>query len=205
MTAALLEVNDAEWGYSTGSGLFFPAKRVSFHVRPREIVLLTGPNGAGKTTILRGLLGLVRQGSGTIRWSLPRSLVSYVPQESAIDRSIPATALDVVRTGNPTDWGRGVGPARKALAHLGIESLATQHYAWLSGGQRQRVLFARAMVGSPKLLLLDEPTINVDAATADRIGELLTRLCTQDELGMVITSHVKDWVAATREVKVEVR
>jgi ABC-type Mn2+/Zn2+ transport system ATPase subunit len=205
MGETLLEVNDAEWGYTTGNGLFFPAERVSFEVRPREIVILSGPNGSGKTTILRGLLGLVRKGDGTVRWSIPRSRVSYVPQESAIDRSIPATALDVVRTGNPSAWGRGLDNARGALAHVGIEPLADHHYARLSGGQRQRVLVARAMVGGPKLMLLDEPTINVDSATAVRIGELLTRLCHEDELGMLITSHVKDWVEATREVTVEAK
>jgi ABC-type Mn2+/Zn2+ transport system ATPase subunit len=88
---------------------------------------------------------------------------------------------------------------------VGIESLAGHHYARLSGGQRQRVLVARAMVGGPKLMLLDEPAINVDAATAARIGKLLTRLCHEGELGMVITSHIRDWVEASREVTIEAR
>ncbi|MBU2502165.1 ATP-binding cassette domain-containing protein [bacterium] len=197
----LLEVRDAAWGYRLAGGWFTPAVPVSFTVSSGEIVLLSGDNGSGKTTILRGILGLVDQRAGEVAWGIESSGMGYVPQESVIDRSAPATALDVVRSGHPHRWGRGLDGARSALSMVGLEGKEDVLYGSLSGGQRQRVLMARALVGDPRLLILDEPTVNVDAGTAGQVGRLLQDLAATG-LGMVITSHVRDWIRAAREVRV---
>ena len=200
MTAApLVSVKEGRWGYRTPAGFRSPAAAVSFAVAEREIILLSGDNGSGKTTILRGMLGLVDRLSGQVDWSIDRRLVGYVPQESVIDRSVPATALDVVRTGAPNTWRGGNEEALGALDLVGLADRPRVLYGSLSGGQRQRVLVARALLGKPKLLILDEPTVNVDAETAQRIGRLLGEL-REHGPGMIITSHVRDWVSASREV-----
>ncbi len=197
----LMRVTDGIWGYHSSGGWFLPAKPVSFSVSEGEIVMLAGDNGSGKTTILRGILGLTDKFSGEVQWDVSREKVGYVPQESAVDGSVPATALDVVRTGEPLDWGGSEERANRALAQVGMEEMRRSLYGSLSGGQRQRVLVARALIGSPSLLVLDEPTVNVDAETAAQIGLLLEEL-RQEGLGMVITSHVKDWLQTTRVVTV---
>jgi ABC-type Mn2+/Zn2+ transport system ATPase subunit len=197
----LLEVRGGRWGYRPGDGVFYPARATDFAVDAGEIVMLSGPNGCGKTTILLGLLGRVTAQQGTVTWGVARGEIGYVPQESDIDRSIPATVMDIVRTGDPARWGKNRSEAGRAIEAVGMEVQKEAVFSRLSGGQRQRVLIARALIGQPRLLLLDEPTINVDAAGARRIGELLQRLA-QGGLGIVATSHVGGWVAATRQVAV---
>jgi len=198
---ALLEVRGGRWGYQTDQGTYFPAHAVDFEAQTGEIVMLTGPNGCGKTTILRGLLGLVPQHHGAVACGVSRTDIGYVRQESALDRSIPATVMDVVRTGDPARWAHGRREASRALDQVGMLEKGEVLFAQLSGGQRQRVLIARSLVGRPKLLLLDEPTINVDAQTAQKIGQMLTQLAS-DGLGIVGTSHVTGWVTASREIPI---
>lgn len=197
----LLEVEQGLWGYQISSGPLTPACPVSFSVSEKEIVLLSGDNGSGKTTILRGILDMVESMGGQVHWSIDRREVGYVPQESVLDRSVPATALDVVRTGSPNNWRSGKTDALAALAKVGLEQRSDVSYGSLSGGQRQRVLVARALLDDPKLLILDEPTVNVDAETAQRIGQLLEEIRQQGP-GMIITSHIRNWVTATRVVDV---
>jgi ABC-type Mn2+/Zn2+ transport system ATPase subunit len=120
-----------------------------------------------------------------------------------IDRSIPVSVLDVVRSGDPLNWPTGKQNALDALRFVQMAEFASRHVGRLSGGQRQRVLVARALAGAPRLLLLDEPTINVDENSARQIGLLLRRLTTERGLGMIVTSHVTDWIDADREVKVQ--
>jgi ABC-type Mn2+/Zn2+ transport system ATPase subunit len=198
---SLMKVTEGVWGYRTSGNWFLPAEPVSFTVTEGEIVMLAGDNGTGKTTILRGILGLTDKHSGSVEWNVAREKVGYVPQESVIDGSVPATALDVVRTGQPMNWGGSEERAGRAMAQVGIEDMRKTLFGSLSGGQRQRVLVARALIGSPSLLVLDEPTVNVDSETAAQIGVLLEEL-RHSGLGMVITSHVRDWLQTTRVVQV---
>lgn len=200
----LLTVTDGVWGYRQAGGWLLPAEAVSFQVCGGDIVMLAGDNGSGKTTILRGVLGLNEKRGGAVHWNIDRRDVGYVPQEGVIDGSVPARAMDVVRTGQPLDWGGSEERARHALAQVGLEDRADGLFGSLSGGQRQRVLVARALIGNPSLLVLDEPTVNVDSETADAIGRLLEGL-RGEGLGMVITSHVKDWVQSSRVVQVTAR
>ena len=199
--AKLLSVRDGVWGYRQAGGWLLPAHAVSFDVVRGDIVMLAGDNGSGKTTILRGVLGLNDRRGGTVTWGVAREMVGYVPQEGVIDGSVPARALDVVRTGQPLDWGGSKERALEALEQVGLRERADVLFGSLSGGQRQRVLVARALVGGPSLLVLDEPTVNVDAETADQIGALLESLRAAG-MGMLITSHVKDWVRSSRVVQV---
>ncbi len=198
----LLDVHQGQWGYSLNGGVHYPAKPVEFVVRAGDVVMLAGPNGAGKTTILLGLLGLVGHRVGHVFCGVPMEEIGYIRQESTIDRSVPANVMDVVRTGDAARWAGGRDQALTALKEVGLEGMEKDLFGRLSGGERQRVLIARSLMGRPRLLLLDEPTINVDITTAGRIGRLLARLA-EGGLGVLVTSHVSGWVDAARTVTVQ--
>ena len=164
-----------------------------------EFVTVVGPNGGGKTTLLKLVLGLLRPDSGSVRIfgcrpeeSKPR--MGYVPQRSDIDPSFPATVLDVVlmgRLGSTRRFGmytRGdVDAAMAALADVELAELSRRPFSKLSGGQRQRTLVARALVSQPDILLLDEPTANLDIAMEQELYEILLRLKTR--LTLLLVSH----------------
>lgn len=166
---------------------------VSFSVGRGEFTYVIGPNGGGKTTLLRLLLGLVKPGSGRIS-VLGRTppaanrRIGYLPQHQFYDPQFPITALEAVLTGlsfSPFASGRFREKALSALEEMGLGDEAERLYAVLSGGQRQRVLIARALVGDPELLLLDEPTANVDPAVEEALFDRLTRLRRKPTILMV--------------------
>ncbi len=198
----LLDVHQGQWGYARNGGVHYPAKPVELVVRAGDVVMLAGPNGAGKTTILLGLLGLVGHRVGRVFCGVPMEKIGYIPQESTIDRSVPANVMDIVRTGDAARWAGGRDQAMGALKEVGLEGMEQDLFGRLSGGQRQRVLIARSLMGRPRLLLLDEPTISVDLTTAGRIGRLLARLA-EGGLGVLVTSHVSGWVDVARTVTVQ--
>lgn len=155
-------------------------ENVTLHVPEGSFTGLIGPNGGGKTTVLRLTLGLLRPSRGTVRvFGQPverpgqfGSAIAYVPQRSEVDWSFPARVIDVVAMGA---YGRlGLGrrvprtvrdEALERLAWLGIEDLARRPIGRLSGGQQRRALLARALMGAPRLLLLDEPCAGLDTAS----------------------------------------
>ena len=160
---------------------------VTFTLRRGEFVAVLGPNGGGKTTLLRLILGLLEPASGSIHvfGSSPREAgdrLGYVPQYLRFDPRFPVQVLDVVLMGRLGPGRAGFyraadrEAARGALAAVGVEELAGRSFAELSGGQRQRVLIARALACRPELLLLDEPTANVDRVAERMLQELLSEL-----------------------------
>jgi zinc transport system ATP-binding protein len=205
MTAPVIEVRDLSFSYGGPPVL----EDVNLTVQPRDLACVIGPNGGGKTTLLRLLLGLLRPRRGTIRVlgenpGRARRRVGYMPQHARIDQAFPVNVLDVVLMGrlrHGPAWGpyraadRSV--ARDALAEVGVEALASRPFAALSGGQRQRVLIARALACEPELLLLDEPTANLDPAVQDELYELMRRL--HERLTVVIVSHDVGFVSAVFE------
>ncbi|HEV3195388.1 MAG TPA: metal ABC transporter ATP-binding protein [Candidatus Cybelea sp.] len=154
-----------------------------------ESLGIVGPNGSGKSTLLKTIAGLLLPSSGSLSVlgspprKLPPGTIAYVPQVEAVDWSFPATVWDVVAMGRFARlrfWQRFGARDRqvvhRALELVDIARLANRHIAHLSGGQQQRVFVARAIAQEPRLLLLDEPTTGVDAATEEALRRIVREL-----------------------------
>ena len=163
---------------------------ISFDVYDRDIITVVGPNGGGKTTLLKLILGLLKPDSGIIRVNGKRP--GYVPQFSHFDSKFPITVFDVVLSGRlESGWGfysrQDKKEAEKAISEMRLEEVRNSSFSALSGGQRQRVLIARALAGNPEILLLDEPTANVDASVGSYLSEILLELNLQ--LTIMLVTH----------------
>jgi zinc transport system ATP-binding protein len=171
---------------------------VDFAVPARSLVAVVGPNGGGKSTLVKLALGLLKPRHGRVRvfGEAPervRRRLGYVPQHLHFDPAFPVSALDVVLMGRVER--HRFGPYRKAdraealaaLDRVRLGHLARRGFPRLSGGERQRVLIAQALVSHPDLLLLDEPTANVDVAVEHEVYELLHGL--GERMTIVVVSH----------------
>ena len=179
---------------------------VSLTIMPGDFVGLLGPSGSGKTTLLRTVLGAVDLYEGEVlvngvATTKKRPRVGYVPQLETIDWNFPVTVQEVVMMGRTMEnklfpWYRKEEKdlAAEMMGRLGILDLADRHIRELSGGQQQRVFLARALISSPQLLLLDEPTSGVDIKTRDDVMHLLHDL-NHDGVTIIITTHEINAVA----------
>ena len=179
---------------------------VSLTIMPGDFVGLLGPSGSGKTTLLRTVLGAVDIYEGEVLvsgvpTSKKRPRVGYVPQLETIDWNFPVTVQEAVMMGRTMEnrlfpWYRKEEKelAAEMMGRLGILDLASRHIRELSGGQQQRVFLARALISSPQLLLLDEPTSGVDIKTRDDVMHLLHDL-NHDGVTIIITTHEINAVA----------
>jgi len=179
---------------------------VSLDIMEGDFVGLLGPSGSGKTTLLRTILGAVDIYQGVVEvegvpTSQQRPRVGYVPQLETIDWNFPVTVQEVVMMGRTMDnrffpWYRRKDRmlAAEMMERLGISELANRHIRELSGGQQQRVFLARALVGSRRILLLDEPTSGVDIKTRDDVMHVLHELNHQG-ITIIMTTHEINAVA----------
>ncbi len=160
---------------------------LNFRVREKDLVAVVGPNGGGKTTLLLLLLGLLEPTLGTVRVfgaapAAARVRIGYVPQHFSFDPRFPVSAFDVVRMGRVEKHALGLyrrednAAAERALEEVGMLDRRKRSFSRLSGGERQRVLIARALAGNPELLLMDEPTANVDSRAENALYELFHRI-----------------------------
>lgn len=157
---------------------------VSLTVRTGEIVTIVGPNGSGKTTLMRTIIGSVRPSSGRIQRAEGLRL-AYVPQRLAIDPSMPMTVAGFMAL--PQHRPRAAIAA--ALAHAGLAGLEQRQLAALSGGQMQRVLLARALMGNPQLLILDEGTAGLDQAGVAAFYARIERVRAETGCAVLMVSH----------------
>lgn len=174
-------------------------ENINLDVRPGEFFGLIGPNAAGKTTLLKLLLGLEKPDRGRIRvlGTTPeraRTRVGYVPQYPGYKRDFPVTVTDVVLTGRLGTTG-GIGwysrrdhdKVMEAMAAVAIEDIRERPVAALSGGQVQRMLIARALACEPQLLILDEPTANIDLRAEESIFSWLKQY--NARMTIIVVSH----------------
>jgi ABC-type Mn2+/Zn2+ transport system ATPase subunit len=194
---ALVRFDHATLGY----GRRVVLSDLTFDIPGGDFLGLVGPNGAGKTTILRAILGTLTPISGTVVVS-PDLRFGYVPQRDSVDYGFPLKVIDVVLMGRYDRIGLAKRPTRDdraralaALEHVGIANLADQQLSSLSGGQKQRTLIARALVGDPTILVLDEPTNGMDLVSTTQILGLVSELHDRDKLTVLMVSHALNEVA----------
>ncbi len=157
---------------------------VDLAVHPGEIVTIVGPNGSGKSTLLRVLIGAVAPSRGRVARA-PGLRIGYVPQKLFIDPSLPMTVRRFL--GLPRRIG--AEEAAAALARTGLPDLRHRQMADLSGGQFQRVLLARALLGRPNLLLLDEATQGLDQPGSARFYRLIESVRRETGCAVVMVGH----------------
>jgi zinc/manganese transport system ATP-binding protein len=203
-TRELVRFRGVSCGYDSRAVL----RDIDLTIREGAFVGIVGPSGAGKTTLLRAIVGAVPRIEGWLTFDgrpVGRggtSGVGWVPQLETVDWNFPATVREVVLMGRWSErpWQAWASredrvAADRLLDRLGIGGLGGRHIRQLSGGQQQRVFLARAMIGEPRLLLLDEPTSGVDLKTRDDILHLLADL-NGDGMTIVMTTHELNTVAA---------
>ena len=189
---------------------------VNLEICKGEFASIVGPNGGGKTTLLKLILGLIKPDSGTIRifGKEPHEMrhkIGYMPQYAHLDMNFPATAMDVALMGrldkkklwfSKSDRSKAI----EAIDQVGMLNFVKIGFNELSGGQKQRILIARALCASPDILLLDEPTANVDHETEENLLSILqnlnakiTILLVSHDLGFV-SKYVKSVICVNRNV-----
>lgn len=174
---------------------------VTFSVGSGRFVGILGPNGAGKTTLLRAILGLVEPSGGTIEvlGEKPRRgnpLIGYMPQLRRASPPVSLTGFELALSAvNGLKWGWPIASKAErdavwdALEHVGAADLAKRSINEMSGGERQRIAIAQALVGRPRLLLLDEPLISLDAAHQRGIVALAHELHEDLGISVLFCSH----------------
>lgn len=175
--------------------------RVSLAVGEGQFTGLIGSNGAGKTTLLRVILGLLRPDAGQVLvagrpLSRRNRLVGYVPQKIALDPDLPMRARDLVALGIdghclglPRRSGADAGRVEEALDAVGATRFADRRVGRLSGGEQQRVMIAHALVGRPRLLVLDEPLANLDITSTTEIVSVLAAVSADRGVAILISAH----------------
>jgi zinc transport system ATP-binding protein len=212
----VVAVSDLTFGYTSVPVV----EDVSLDIQPGEYVAVVGPNGSGKSTLMELVLGLRRPDTGEARlFGDPAhafddgARIGYVAQHVSAAKEMPITVREVVRMGRFAHVGFGTLGAEdnaivdRALETVGMSGFANRRITQLSGGQRQRAFIARALASEADLLVLDEPTVGVDAESVEAFYDLLralnddgiTILLIEHDLSAV-TEHAERVVCMNREV-----
>lgn len=195
--SALLRLEGATISYDGRAAV----EAASLEVGRGDYIGIVGPSGSGKTTLLKTLAGSIMPTTGRL-YRRMRLSVGYVPQVETVNWFFPVTVLEVVlMAGDPRrflPWPlrKELARAEAVLSRLGMAELKDRHIRALSGGQQTRVFIARALMGSPEVILLDEPTAGVDVATRHEVLHLLHDLNHDEQIAVVITTHDLNGIAA---------
>lgn len=195
MSNNIIEIIDLNYSYENGLSVL---KDVNLSIKKGESCCILGPNGGGKTTLLKLLLGFIKPDSGSIKIlgepvENVRHKIGYMPQVQHIDSDFPISVLEVVMFGTLSGtFGSFFSRSKRDVAmemlkKMNIEHLAKRSFSEISGGEKQRVLIARSLASKPEILLLDEPTANIDPGAEQCFYEMLDDL--QKELTLLTVSH----------------
>ena len=186
----IIDVKNLSLGYDK-KAVF---RGLNFSVSKGDFICVVGANGAGKTTLIKGILGLIKPLAGEIKFvNLKRKFVGYMPQETMVDPNFPAAVFEIVLSGtlnrehNIFYNKTAKADAEAALLKLGILKLKNKSFVDLSGGQRQKVLLARALVATKELLILDEPSNNLDKKSKAELYKIVQKLNAEGRTIMMVT------------------
>jgi zinc transport system ATP-binding protein len=200
MNQPIIDIRHLSFTYERGRVL----EDINFAVTEGDFLGLVGPNGSGKTTLLKCLLGLLKPDQGEIKlfgedirkfkeWHK----IGFVSQKAnSFNTGFPASVYEVVASGLTSKLGlfKMLKPVhhkkvKAAIEAVGLKNLSKHNIGELSGGQQQRTFIARALVSDPKLLILDEPTVGVDAQTVHNFYEMLKNLNTEMGITLLLVTH----------------
>ncbi|MBO4487273.1 MAG: metal ABC transporter ATP-binding protein [Bacteroidaceae bacterium] len=194
----LIEINNLSVNYGQTVAL----QNVSLTIAEHDYIGVIGPNGGGKTTLVKAILGLTEPTQGTITYRLPDGSethdmkIGYLPQYLAFDFRFPITVREVVSAG--LLGGKGLTghlnrderqQVSNIIKRMDLDQLAERSLAELSGGQRQHALMARALVGEPRLLILDEPTTYIDPDSQQQMYTMLRNLWDHSDCAILLVTH----------------
>ena len=190
MDTPLIRIQDMDAAYQRQQVL----TNVTLSIYERDFIGIIGPNGGGKTTLLKIILGLMKPQKGHIEYSVERSEIGYLPQGNQVDESFPITVIEVVASGLAKGSAmakRITTPERQrvgsVLEKVGLDKLQARSIGELSGGELQRTMLARAIVSSPRILILDEPDTHVDNRFEMELYVLLKDL--NEHMTILLVSH----------------
>jgi zinc transport system ATP-binding protein len=185
----MLEIENLDFNYLGSAPLF---ENANLCIRPNTFSIIIGPNGGGKTTLLNIIMGFLKPNKGTIRSSFKQ--IGYVPQAHKIDLEFPIRLIDHVRIGciQKLTWWGGFDKktdlfVQQILEKLDLWSIKDLRLKELSGGQLQRAQIAHALASNPDLLILDEPTSNIDPKAKKQILEILHSL--KETVTILMVTH----------------
>ena len=171
-------------GAGTQVGASWLVRGVDLTIARGEIVTLIGPNGSGKTTTAKLAIGMIAPDEGRV-WRRPALRIGYVPQRLVLDRTLPLTVARLLTLAAR----HSASAVEAALASVGIAHLKTAAVQGLSGGEFQRALMARALIGKPDLLVLDEPVQGVDFTGELALYDLIGSIRKETGCGVLLISH----------------
>ncbi len=204
MTDTLLEASGLSVVHSTPAGDVSALADASLTLAPGEFVVLVGPSGAGKTTLLHVLGGIQPVTTGTVRIGdveittaaerdldrVRREDLGYVFQSFGLITALSAEEnVELPLRIRGVDAGERAARVSRLLERVGLAAHAQQRPTELSGGQQQRVGIARALAGSPRILLADEPTGQLDSHTAVQMIDLISSIAHDDGLAVLLSTH----------------
>lgn len=172
---------------------------ISFSINQNDFLGIIGPNGAGKSTLFACMLGIITEFKGEIYFfgeNIRKSKkylrdVGYVPQKPVFEKNFPATVKEVVRMGLKKGSEKKID---EALQQVWIHELSHRRIGELSVGQQQRVFIAKALVGDPKVLILDEPVTGIDKQSTEIFYSILRDLNQKHNITIIWSSHDLDAV-----------
>ncbi|HEX6647069.1 MAG TPA: metal ABC transporter ATP-binding protein [Nitrososphaeraceae archaeon] len=192
----LVSVQSVSYYYNSESVL----ENVSFDIEEGDFLGIIGPNGAGKTTLFHCMLGLLNSYSGRItilNQDIKKNkkifkTIGYIPQKKSIDQKFPLTVQELVSLSLTRKTSKNI--VFEILKQVGLYKMKNKTIGQLSGGQQQRVLIAKALVNNPIILMLDEPTNELDQKSQNDFYFLLKELNEKNKITIIWTSHDMDAV-----------
>ena len=170
---------------------------INLEINEGDFICVVGPNGSGKSTLIKGILGLIKPINGKVIFNnLKQNFIGYMPQETTVDKNFPASVYEIVLSGtlNKTNFysKKEKDIVLENMKMLGIDNLKNKSFSDLSGGQRQKVLLARSLCATSKLLILDEPSNNLDKESKIELYDVIKNLNKNKGITIIMITHDLD-------------